>query len=128
MLSVAGGAWGLGVIEFYKMDKTHFKIEGLCCSEEAAVLKRAIGRKAGIVTLECDVVNGRMTVVHDPAKMSSEDIVSAVADTGMTALPWTGGPRGRGGGSVAAAWAVVHGVGERVAAGGGVCGSLDPAW
>jgi len=52
-------------------------------------LQREIGRRQGVVNLECDVVSGRMTVAHDPERISSQDIISAVAETGMTASPWT---------------------------------------
>jgi len=64
------------------------KVHGLDCSDEVAILRREVGGRAGVIDLEFDVLNARMSVEYDPDAISPEQIVSAVADTGMRAIPW----------------------------------------
>jgi Cd2+/Zn2+-exporting ATPase len=47
-----------------------------------------VGGKPGIIDLEFDVINARMTVEFDPDAISYDEIVSAVDATGMKATPW----------------------------------------
>ncbi len=65
-----------------------FRVQGLDCSEEVAILRREVGGKPGIIDLEFDVVNARMTVEFDPDALSANDIVAAVESAGMKAAPW----------------------------------------
>jgi Cd2+/Zn2+-exporting ATPase len=65
-----------------------YKVKGLDCSEEVAILRREVGGKPGIIDLEFDVVNARMTVEFDPDAISGAEIVTAVDTTGMKASPW----------------------------------------
>ncbi|MDX1999716.1 MAG: cation-translocating P-type ATPase [Thermoanaerobaculia bacterium] len=63
-----------------------FRIEGMDCAEEVAVLKRAVGPiVGGEERLGFDVLAGRMTV---PAEANAERVQAAVAATGMKAEPW----------------------------------------
>ena len=65
-----------------------FRVRGLDCAEEIAVLKKALGSLiGGEDKLAFDVLNAKMTVAADAA-VSSEQIRSAVALTGMRAEPW----------------------------------------
>ncbi|HEY7608097.1 MAG TPA: heavy metal translocating P-type ATPase [Alphaproteobacteria bacterium] len=65
-----------------------FKVRGLDCAEEVAVLRRAIGPLVGGEDrLAFDVLNGRMTVA-DAADVSDQAILKGVAGTGMSATPW----------------------------------------
>jgi Cd2+/Zn2+-exporting ATPase len=68
--------------------KLDYKITGLDCSEEVAILKRELGNKDGVQGLEFDVLNARMTVTFDPATISEPQIVASVDATGMKAVPW----------------------------------------
>jgi Cd2+/Zn2+-exporting ATPase len=68
--------------------KIDYRVEGLDCSEEVAILRREVGGKAGIINLEFDVINARMSVEFDPAALSENVIVQSVASTGMKAKPW----------------------------------------
>lgn len=68
--------------------KLDYRIKGLDCSEEVAILKQEIGRKDGIRELEFDVLNARMTVTFDPQTISEQQIIDSVNSTGMTAIPW----------------------------------------
>jgi Cd2+/Zn2+-exporting ATPase len=65
-----------------------YKVKGLDCSEEVVILRREVGGQPGIIDLEFDVVNARMTVEFDPDAISGAEIVSTVDTTGMKASPW----------------------------------------
>jgi Cd2+/Zn2+-exporting ATPase len=65
-----------------------YKVQGLDCSEEVVILRREVGGKPGIIDLEFDVINARMTVEFEPAALSTDEIVEAVRATGMLATPW----------------------------------------
>ena len=72
-----------------------FKIHGMDCAEEVAILKRELGPLVGgEAKLGFDVLNGKMTVEAD----SPEAILDAVARTGMRAEPWTDDKSALGGG------------------------------
>jgi Cd2+/Zn2+-exporting ATPase len=70
------------------MQQEQYRIHGLHCAEEVAVLRREIGGLAGIVNLEFDVINTRMSVSFDPTLIDEARIIAAVAKTGMSAQPW----------------------------------------
>jgi Cd2+/Zn2+-exporting ATPase len=66
-----------------------YKIRGMGCAEEVAVLKQAVGpRVGGADRLAFDVLNGRMTIAAEARDVSEEEIVKAVAAAGMNAMPW----------------------------------------
>jgi Cd2+/Zn2+-exporting ATPase len=67
-----------------------YKVRGLDCAEEVAVLKQAIGPLVGGADrLAFDVLNGRMTVAASEREVADEAIFRAVAATGMSAIAWT---------------------------------------
>jgi Cd2+/Zn2+-exporting ATPase len=78
-----------------------FKVQGLDCAEEVAVLRREVGSLVGGEDkLAFDVLNGRMTVLDGAQPVSAEDIRQAVRRTGMTAAEWrpdANGTRDEGG-------------------------------
>jgi Cd2+/Zn2+-exporting ATPase len=66
-----------------------FKVQGLDCAEEVAVLRRELGPLVGGTdNLAFDVLNGRMTVLAEAPPVSPDDIRRAVRRTGMTATEW----------------------------------------
>jgi Cd2+/Zn2+-exporting ATPase len=68
-----------------------FKIHGMDCAEEVAVLKREVGPLVGGEDrLAFDVIDGRMSVEAPPG-VSPDAVARAVARTGMRASPWEGG-------------------------------------
>lgn len=69
-------------------DGVSFKIEGMDCAEEVAILKRALGSLIPESDLAFDVLNARMTV---PLGADSQAVQAAVAATGMRAVPWDEG-------------------------------------
>jgi Cd2+/Zn2+-exporting ATPase len=62
-----------------------FRIDGLCCGEEAAILQRRLQPIAGIEDIAADIVGQRLHVKYDAAVLSTNTIVDAVAETGMRA-------------------------------------------
>jgi Cd2+/Zn2+-exporting ATPase len=70
----------------------HFKIRGMDCAEEVAVLKREVGPLVGGEDrLSFDILNGRMAVAPGPVEVSPEAVMKAVARTGMRAEVWRQG-------------------------------------
>ena len=68
--------------------KRIFKIHGMDCAEEITVLKRELGPLVGGEDrLAFDLLNGRMTITEGTTA-SGEDILQAIARTGMEAEPW----------------------------------------
>src|SRR6266853_1314344 len=68
------------------MTRLVFKIQGMDCPEEVAVLRRAIGPVVGgEERLSCDLLNGTMTVSLPEATAHPGPIVQAVRKTGMHA-------------------------------------------
>jgi Cd2+/Zn2+-exporting ATPase len=62
-----------------------FRIEGMDCHEEVAILDRRIKGLPGVERLRADVMTGRLTVAYDAARTSASAIADAVSDTGMRA-------------------------------------------
>ena len=62
-----------------------FKVEGMDCHEEVAILERRLSRLAGLESLDADVVGQRLRIKYDAAKLSASGIAEAVAQTGMRA-------------------------------------------
>lgn len=68
-----------------------YKVRGLDCAEEVAILRQAVGPLVGGTDrLAFDVLNGRMTVADNSSDVAEEVIIKAVAGTGMSATRWTG--------------------------------------
>lgn len=66
-----------------------FKVTGLDCAEEVAVLRREVGPLVGGEEhLAFDVLNGRMIVLDTARPISPDAIINAVRRTGMTADEW----------------------------------------
>ena len=76
-----------------------FKIHGLDCAEEVAILRRELGPLVGgEQNLVFDVLRGRLTI--SGRQVNSSAIVNAVRQTGMRAEEWKGeGPDAPSGGS-----------------------------
>lgn len=64
-----------------------FKIQGMDCAEEAALLRRALSPLLEDERdLSFDVLHAKMILTGD--RYSTENVVKAVAGTGLKALPW----------------------------------------
>jgi Cd2+/Zn2+-exporting ATPase len=62
-----------------------FKIEGMDCHEEVAILERRLKRLTGLEALDADVMGQRLRIKYDAAKLTTGNIAEAVAQTGMRA-------------------------------------------
>jgi len=62
-----------------------FKIEGMDCREEVAILERRFKNLVGLEDFSADVMGQRLHVKYDAARISTTAIADAVADTGMRA-------------------------------------------
>jgi len=70
------------------MNQLSYHIQGLDCAEEIATLTSAVGGLPGVSDLRFDVLRSKMTVVCEAGDGDAQSIVSAVASTGMRAVPW----------------------------------------
>ena len=62
-----------------------FKVEGMDCHEEVAILERQLSRLSGLESLDADVMGQRLRIKYDAARLSASTIAEAVAQTGMRA-------------------------------------------
>src|SRR6266571_6960849 len=62
-----------------------FRIEGMDCREEVAMLERRFKSLTGLEDFSADLMGQRLHVKYDAAKLSAATIADAVADTGMRA-------------------------------------------
>jgi Cd2+/Zn2+-exporting ATPase len=62
-----------------------FRIEGMDCHEEVAILERTLHRLTGLESLDADVMGQRLRVRYDAARLTTARIAEAVAQTGMRA-------------------------------------------
>jgi Zn2+/Cd2+-exporting ATPase len=62
-----------------------FRIEGMDCREEVAILERRFKNLIGLEDFSADLMGQRLHVKYDAAKLSTSTIADAVADTGMRA-------------------------------------------
>jgi Zn2+/Cd2+-exporting ATPase len=62
-----------------------FKIEGMDCREEVALIERRFRNLPGLEAFSADLVGQRLHVKYDAAKLSASAIAGAVADAGMRA-------------------------------------------
>lgn len=66
-----------------------FRVQGLDCAEEVAVLRREVGPLVGGESnLAFDVLNGRMTILDSAIPVSADEVRAVVGRTGMTAVEW----------------------------------------
>jgi Cd2+/Zn2+-exporting ATPase len=62
-----------------------FKVEGMDCHEEVAILERRLRHLRGLEAMAADVMGRRLLVKYDAALLTTSTISDAVADTGMRA-------------------------------------------
>ena len=62
-----------------------FRVTGMCCAEEVAILERRLTPLAGVDTLSADVLGQKLHIAYDAALLDAARIVDAVAETGMRA-------------------------------------------
>ncbi|MBE0536122.1 MAG: cadmium-translocating P-type ATPase [Phycisphaerae bacterium] len=65
-----------------------YKVKGLDCADEIALLRNELGCKAGVLALDFDLLNAKMTVTYDPGKIPPKAILASINKTGLYAVPW----------------------------------------
>lgn len=66
-----------------------FRVNGLDCADEVAILSKVVGPEVGgIEHLAFDVINGRMTILEGAKPLSDDKIIKIVGSTGMSAKMW----------------------------------------
>jgi len=69
-----------------------FRVNGLDCVEEVAILNKVLGPEiGGEAHLAFDVINGRMTVLDTAKALSDDRIIKLIGSTGMSAKLWDAG-------------------------------------
>ncbi len=89
--SVEGGLCGdIGPIGDVDAGGRSFRVNGLDCAEEVAILNKVLGPKVGGEEhLAFDVINGRMTVLDTAQPIDDSEIIKLIGSTGMSATPWS---------------------------------------
>ena len=62
-----------------------FRIEGMDCREEVALIERRFKNLPGLEGFSADLIGQRLHVKYDAATLSASAIAGAVADAGMRA-------------------------------------------
>jgi len=66
-----------------------FRVNGLDCAEEVAILNKVLGPEiGGTEHLAFDVINGRMTVLDTATSLTDDKIIKLIGSTGMSASLW----------------------------------------
>jgi Zn2+/Cd2+-exporting ATPase len=76
---------------------SRFRIEGMDCQDEVQLLERRLGRLPGFEGLAADILNQRLNVTHDAARLPAGGVTEAVNATGMRAWLEHEGPAPAGG-------------------------------
>jgi len=61
-------------------------VQGLCCNEEKVLIEKKVRALDGVADYDVDVIMQRLRVDYDPTRLSPQDIIKTVAETGMKAL------------------------------------------
>lgn len=66
-----------------------FRVNGLDCADEVAILSKVVGPEVGgSEHLAFDVINGRMTILEGAKPLGDDKIIKIVGSTGMSAKMW----------------------------------------
>lgn len=66
---------------------TTLRAEGFSCPSCVAKIEKQVGRLTGVESVKVHFATARIVVVHDPALVSADDLVAAVAKAGYAARP-----------------------------------------
>lgn len=60
-------------------------IEGMDCADEVEVIEKKFKSLPGLQNFEVNLASQKVDVTYDPSKLSSQDIIKSIAETGMKA-------------------------------------------
>lgn len=66
---------------------TILRAEGFSCPSCVATIEKQVGRLDGVATVKVHFASARIEIDHDPALVSVDELVAAVAKAGYTARP-----------------------------------------
>jgi len=66
---------------------TILRAEGFSCPSCVAKIQKQVGRLDGVATVKVHFASARIEIDHDPALISVDELVAAVAKAGYTARP-----------------------------------------
>lgn len=67
--------------------RTVLRAEGFSCPSCVAKIEKRVGRLRGVSSVTVHFASARIEIGHDPAVVSVEELVAAVAKAGYTARP-----------------------------------------
>jgi len=67
--------------------RTVLRAEGFSCPSCIGKIEKQVGRLPGVRNVEVSFATARITIDHDPALASVDELVAAVAKAGYTARP-----------------------------------------
>lgn len=67
--------------------RTVLRAEGFSCPSCVTKIEKQVGRLPGVADVTVHFASSRIEVDHDPAQVSVDDLVDAVAKTGYRARP-----------------------------------------
>jgi Cd2+/Zn2+-exporting ATPase len=60
-------------------------VEGMDCADEVAIIEKKLKSLSGILNFEVNLAAENLEVTYDPLRLSSQDIIKTIAETGMKA-------------------------------------------
>ncbi|MBB3995434.1 Cd2+/Zn2+-exporting ATPase [Sulfitobacter undariae] len=76
-------------VDMSKVSGSSYRVNGLDCAEEVAILNKIIGPEVGGEDhLAFDVINGRMIILETAAPISEDRVIKLIGSTGMSAKVW----------------------------------------
>ncbi|MEL7562625.1 heavy metal translocating P-type ATPase [Dehalogenimonas sp. 4OHTPN] len=60
-------------------------VEGMDCADELAIIEKKFKNLPGLANFEVNLASQKVDVTYDPSRLSSQDIIKAIAETGMNA-------------------------------------------
>ena len=74
--------------EHLSTEKIAYKVFGLDCPEEIAILKKEVGGEIGVLDLDFDILNAKMIVTSMSGEITPDKVIAAVSAGGMQAILW----------------------------------------
>jgi Cd2+/Zn2+-exporting ATPase len=68
-----------------KTSSIDLEIQGLCCNDEKVLLERKVSALDGVSSYDINVVLQKLRVDYDASRLSPQDIIKTIAETGLKA-------------------------------------------
>jgi Cd2+/Zn2+-exporting ATPase len=74
---------GYGVVDEAGAGKATLYVEGMDCADEVEIIDRKMKGLGGVRSYQVNLMNERLDIVYEPSLISPQDIIRAIAETGM---------------------------------------------